>query len=100
MCIRDSSQRRLKIIAEARHLPLIQELAALPHRIGAAMVHVCLLYTSDAADDLLCVDLGGCRIIKKKTYFLNISHLINHQQTHHHPLCYIFSVLYHISFAL
>ena len=29
-------------------------------------VHDCLLYTSDAADDLLCVDLGGRRIIKKK----------------------------------
>ena len=27
---------------------------------------ICLLYTSDAADDLLCVDLGGRRIIKKK----------------------------------
>ena len=26
----------------------------------------CLLYTSDAADDLLCVDLGGRRCIKKK----------------------------------
>ena len=26
----------------------------------------CLLYTSDAADDLPCVDLGGRRIIKKK----------------------------------
>ena len=25
----------------------------------------CLLYTSDAADDLLCVDLGGRRIFKK-----------------------------------
>src|SRR5450756_3149392 len=24
----------------------------------------CLLYTSDAADDLLCVDLGGRRLIK------------------------------------
>src|SRR5450756_197981 len=29
-------------------------------------VGTCLLYTSDAADDLLCVDLGGRRIIKKK----------------------------------
>ena len=29
-------------------------------------VIICLLYTSDAADDLLCVDLGGRRIIKKK----------------------------------
>ena len=27
----------------------------------------CLLYTSDAADDLLCVELGGRRIIEKKT---------------------------------
>ena len=26
----------------------------------------CLLYTSDAADDLPCVDLGGRRIMKKK----------------------------------
>ena len=32
--------------------------------INAAMT--CLLYTSDAADDLLCVDLGGRRIIKKQ----------------------------------
>ena len=31
-----------------------------------ALNTVCLLYTSDAADDLLCVDLGGRRIIKKK----------------------------------
>ena len=27
----------------------------------------CLLYTSDAADDMQCVDLGGRRIIKKNT---------------------------------
>src|SRR5450756_2405437 len=33
----------------------------------AQLLRVCLLYTSDAADDLLCVDLGGRRIIKKKT---------------------------------
>ena len=31
-----------------------------------AAVIICLLYTSEAADDLLCVDLGGRRIIKKK----------------------------------
>ena len=29
-------------------------------------LRTCLLYTSDAADDLLCVDLGGRRNIKKK----------------------------------
>src|SRR5450756_3105015 len=38
----------------------------------------CLLYTSDAADDLLCVDLGGRRIIKKKkTNKTIIKHLKN-----------------------
>ena len=35
--------------------------------ISAGCPDTCLLYTSDAADDLLCVDLGGRRIIKKKT---------------------------------
>ena len=30
-------------------------------------INACSLYTSDAADDLLCVELGGRRIIKKKT---------------------------------
>ena len=34
--------------------------------LGILGEYVCLLYTSDAADDLLCVDLGGRRIIKKK----------------------------------
>ena len=32
---------------------------------GRRRYNTCLLYTSDAADDLLCVDLGGRRIIKK-----------------------------------
>src|SRR5678810_79648 len=30
------------------------------------IVHICLLYTSDAADERSSVDLGGRRIIKKK----------------------------------
>ena len=38
------------------------------------LVLLCLLYTSDAADDLLCVDLGGRRIIKKNNA--------------HQPVCY------------
>ena len=33
---------------------------------GGAMGDVCLLYTSDAADERSSVDLGGRRIIKKK----------------------------------
>ena len=31
----------------------------------AVLFRRCLLYTSDAADDMQCVDLGGRRIIKK-----------------------------------
>mgnify|MGYP007112063314 CR=1 FL=1 len=49
-------------------LPLGQA-AKLRPQVGAEGVgplHACLLYTSDAADDLRCVDLGGRRIIKKK----------------------------------
>ena len=34
-----------------------------PHNL--AQFALCLLYTSDAADDMQCVDLGGRRIIKK-----------------------------------
>ena len=43
--------------------------AVLPVQVGIdglTLNGTCLLYTSDAADDLLCVDLGGRRIIKKK----------------------------------
>ena len=31
------------------------------------LLNICLLYTSDAADERSSVDLGGRRIIKKKT---------------------------------
>src|SRR5428012_25601 len=52
MCIRDSAWRP----------PLHCDVGHTRCEFPAA----CLLYTSDAADDLLCVDLGGRRIIKKK----------------------------------
>ena len=42
----------------------------IPYYLGILCpdLRACLLYTSDAADDLLCVDLGGRRILKKNTY--------------------------------
>ena len=45
----------------------------------------CLLYTSDAADDLLCVDFGGRRILKKKklTYTILMSTYLTHPYTIH-----------------
>ena len=42
----------------------VAERRTLAHQI---LVHDCLLYTSDAADERSSVDLGGRRIIKKKT---------------------------------
>src|SRR5450756_2826968 len=57
-------------IIKARTAPLICEahlyLCSSKIHTYAATIKNCLLYTSDAADDLLCVDLGGRRIIKKK----------------------------------
>ena len=43
----------------------------------------CLLYTSDAADDLLCVDLGGRRIIKKKKQTKKTEEKTKHRPTTH-----------------
>ena len=65
MCIRDSSS-----LSQQEGSPLQefgQDLADGDY-LGAAeeLSTICLLYTSDAADDLLCVDLGGRRTIKQK----------------------------------
>ena len=68
MCIRD----RLQPVLEARPVQQAGERVVLGAKrqlpVQLALFNACLLYTSDAADDLLCVDLGGRRIINKKTY--------------------------------
>ena len=51
-------------IAENADFGILRGIVSDPDRAYKA----CLLYTSDAADDQLCVDLGGPRIIKKKNY--------------------------------
>ncbi len=43
---------------------------AVIYAIGIIREFPCLLYTSDAADDTPCVDLGGRRIIKKKKLYI------------------------------
>src|SRR5450756_3123089 len=50
--------------AEGKHGPAAADTRR-HQRVGRIDGHLntCLLYTSDAADDLLCVDLGGRRII-------------------------------------
>ena len=66
MCIRDRRTRASgHSVRRGRH-----RREAEPRTVAQSTrsdhVRACLLYTSDAADDLLCVDLGGRRIIKNK----------------------------------
>ena len=44
----------------------IKNAAAIQFTLPNEPKYPCLLYTSDAADDMQCVDLGGRRIIKKR----------------------------------
>ena len=46
--------------------PLVRSVLELMGHIGETRSWGCLKYTSDAADDIQSVDLGGRRIIKKK----------------------------------
>src|SRR5680860_49894 len=67
--IHDRRQTTGAVSQTEAHLRLVLE--SMPQKIFTANAqgevdYFCLLYTSDAADDLLCVDLGGRRIIKKK----------------------------------
>ena len=42
--------------------------------------YICLLYTSDAADDLLCGDFGGRRLLKKKNTHNHVAELEKRRQ--------------------
>ena len=69
MCIRASSWPRGlgQPAAPARLIRLTEN--EIPIQ-GSQQVPICLLYTSDAADERSSVDLGGRRIIKKKTHLI------------------------------
>ena len=82
MCIRDSSWQAF---LTSRHRSISSQAAANAALIESAksvQAPVCLLYTSDAADDLLCVDLGGRRIIKKKNHYFSNSSITNFKHDH------------------
>ena len=68
MCIRDRCKTGDKIGSE-KFSSLIKAVL-IYNKVNNIfyIIGLCLLYTSDAADDLLCVDLGGRRIIKTKKY--------------------------------
>ena len=76
MCIRDRDitdqvkfehdlQEAIKK-AEASNKAKTVFLQNMSHELRTPLIGICLLYTSDAADERSSVDLGGRRIIKKK----------------------------------
>ena len=81
----DVYKRQAELGAELLNIKSKDVLVASTGVIGVYMpmerIEACLLYTSDAADDLLCVDLGGRRIIKKKKH---ISQLLTAYNTMKH----------------
>ena len=68
MCIRDRVRSRYGDQAYSAMISFVKQVRNYVPNVILSTVEttICLLYTSDAADDLLCVDLGGRRIIKKK----------------------------------
>mgnify|MGYP007068840916 CR=1 FL=1 len=67
MCIRDRIRTVLLAVLHSTRNQHAQAPAFSVTGALGAPFSACLLYTSDAADDLLCVDLGGRRVIQKKT---------------------------------
>ena len=72
MCIRDRdvTEEMAHWQPPGRVVPIAGHFA---HALISEDVLLCLLYTSDAADDLLCVDLGGRRVLKKQNPVLQRS---------------------------
>ena len=89
MCIRDSAD---PACAGNPAPASVDPVGGDPRRVApanAAAPDPCLLYTSDAADERSSVDLGGRRIIKKKTRHdpvadtCRLSEIVKHEQTAH-----------------
>ena len=68
MCIRDRKKKaKADTTNSLEHLIFQTEKTIKEH--ADKISETCLLYTSDAADERSSVDLGGRRIIKKKTHY-------------------------------
>ena len=66
MCIRDSLLDQLRMADDvAREVGVVAH-PGIHSDQACELCRICLLYTSDAADERSSVDLGGRRIIKKK----------------------------------
>ncbi len=73
MCIRDGADGEDRAL-QRPPLGFCRPLRRALHRLGRrGRLAACPLYTSDAADDLLCVDLGGRRTYRTHTYTFDYS---------------------------
>ena len=72
MCIRDREYQLPQLLTNTFWLVLGVGLGVAIIGVALAWLTACLLYTSDAADERSSVDLGGRRIIKKKTTERNL----------------------------
>ena len=68
MCIRDRGKTTLISTLQYLYIDDQRQMHFSRDSEETRRYYFCLLYTSDAADHLLCVDLGGRRIIIKKCY--------------------------------
>ena len=66
LCATNAPMSNSEFKAKTVSFRTLSSVPGYPGYQGAVSSYCCLLYTSDAADDLLCVDLGGRRINKKK----------------------------------
>ena len=68
----DVYKRQIYYMAQSRFircdLPLNSKHCFCQRSVKCIVSNICLLYTSDAADERSSVDLGGRRIIQKKTH--------------------------------
>ena len=66
MCIRDRAWLRAILDPLLGAIEKLHSEGVYHRDIAPDNIQICLLYTSDAADERSSVDLGGRRIIKKK----------------------------------
>ena len=84
MCIRDSLYAEVNRVCGRDDIQgVVGEQFALK-KLAVKSVYICLLYTSDAADERSSVDLGGRRIIKKKTKQKDGGTIWHVKQNNHH----------------
>ena len=83
MCIRDRPQPRIDERPAHRERTEVGQVAFTAVDEAQHEHEACLLYTSDAADERSSVDLGGRRIIKKKTRCEPCGQMSNTNNTTH-----------------